>query len=99
MTFEQLLAANNTTKEDFEARITEYNIKPSMKNEMYLYYIFDKEKLELPKEEIDKQIAAAAEAEGTTVAEIKKSGGTYAFEVMAVKEITLSYLVSKAVIK
>lgn len=99
MTFEQLLAANNTTKEDFEARITEYNIKPSMKNEMYLYYIFDKEKLELPKEEIDTQIAAAAEAEGTTVAEIKKSGGTYAFEVMAVKEITLSYLVSKAVIK
>ena len=99
MTFEQFLAANNATEETYETRITEYNIKPSMKNEMYLYYIFDKEKLELPKEEIEKQIAAAAESEGTTVAEIKKSSETYAFEVMAVKEITLSYLVSKAVIK
>ncbi len=99
MTFEQLLAANNMTEETFETQLTEYEIKPSMKNEMYLYYIFDKEKLELPKEEIEKQIAAAAEAEGITVAEIKKSGQTYAFEVMAVKEITLSYLVEKAVIK
>ncbi|MBQ8303968.1 MAG: FKBP-type peptidyl-prolyl cis-trans isomerase [Clostridia bacterium] len=99
MTFEQFLTANNMTEETFETQLKEYSIKPSMKNEMYLYYIFDKEKLELPKEEIEKQIAAAAEAEGKTVAEIKKSGETYAFEVMAVKEITLSYLVSKAVIK
>ena len=99
MTFEQFLTANNMTEETFETQLKEYSIKPSMKNEMYLYYIFDKEKLELQKEEIEKQIAAAAEAEGKTVAEIKKSGETYAFEVMAVKEITLSYLVSKAVIK
>ena len=99
MTYDDFLAANNMNEETFKTQLVEYSIKPSMKNEMYLYYILDKENLKLPKEAIEEQIAAAAKAEGTTVAEIKKQGQTFAFEVMAAKEIALSFVVENAVIK
>ena len=99
MTFADFLAANSLDEASFREQLVDYSIKPSMQNEMYLYYILDKENLEVPKETIEKQIAETAEAQKTTVAEIKKSGQTYVFEVMAVKEVVLNYVVSKAVIK
>lgn len=99
LTFADFLTANNVTEEQFKSQMETYQIKPSMQNEMYLYYILDKEKLEISKDKIDELIKEAAEAQNQTVAELKKSEQAYVFEVMAVKEIVLDYLVANAVIK
>lgn len=99
ITFADFLMANNVTEEQFKNQMVTYQIKPSMQNEMYLYYILDKEKLEISNDKINELIKEAAEAQNQTVADLKKSKQAYVFEVMAVKEIVLDYLVANAVIK
>ena len=93
------LSYNNQTEDDFKSSLTNEQIKPLMEEQMVLYSVLDKEKLEVTDAEIkaklDEQIANH-NSTGITAETLKEFYGEYYFEYLAVNEEALDFLYKNA---
>lgn len=93
------LSYNNQTEDDFKSSLTDEQIKPLMEEQMVLYSVLDKEKLEVTDDEIkaklDEQVANY-NSTGINADTLKEFYGEYYFEYLAVNEKALDYLYKNA---
>lgn len=102
MTVESVLSATGQTMDDFKNTLNEQQIYPTMKTQMALYYILDKEKLSVGEENIDAEIQKVLSYEsmkGVSKEDITEYYGRYYFEYLAVESKVKDFLYEKAVIK
>ncbi len=91
------LSYNNQTEDDFKSSITDEQIKPLMEEQMVLYAVLDKEKLDLTDEEIQAQLDEVVKSyDGVTADTLKEYYGDFYFEYLAVNEMALDFLYKNA---
>lgn len=101
-TLQEYLKSVGQTDEDFKKLVLENQIHPTMRKQMPLYYILDKENLDLTVEDVQAQIDLTLAQDGMqdiTESQLKEYYGMFYFESLAVEDLVKNYLYDKAVIK
>ncbi len=102
VSFSEMLTYNQMTEEDFKEEALKNSVYPSMKEQMILYAIMDKEGIEVSEKDIQKQVAHMQKEIGSdevTEDDLKEFYGSYYFEALAVSENVKNFLVENAKIK
>ncbi len=102
VTLEEYLSYIGQTSEDFNKLVYEHELKPIMKQQMALYFIFDEEELSLPKNAINNQIEKQLSLKTMSAYNKEKLieyYGEYYFEALAVDEAVMEYVYKNAMVK
>jgi hypothetical protein len=95
VTFEEVLAYYSQTEESFKSDFVEQQLKPIMKNQMIVYYIFDEEELTFTSEEVESEIKAAIAKSGNgsiTQEQMKELYGEFYFEQNVVHNKVMKFI-------
>lgn len=87
------------TEEQFKKTVIDEQVKPTMKEQMVLYSVLDKEKLEVTDKDINKEINTMLKSlnnSNITADTLRGYYGDYYFEALAVREKALDFLYKNA---
>ncbi|MBQ3816676.1 MAG: FKBP-type peptidyl-prolyl cis-trans isomerase, partial [Clostridia bacterium] len=102
--FSEYLANNNYTEAQYKQEIIKNQVEPFLDDEMIIYAIFDKEKMSVSQEEIDKEAdemlaEIKKSSPNVTQEQIKEYYGDFTFECRVVNEKVYKFLTDNANIK
>ena len=95
-----VLSQSGMSEDDLKKNVLENSVYPTSKEQMVVYYIFDKEGMSVTKDETNAQIKKIVDAnEGATTDTVKEYYGDYYFEYLVVREKVSEFLFKNAKVK